>query len=346
MGTGMTQPTKAPPASEQDGLIVADIGGTNARVAALRIDADGGIEVFAWQRYLCADHAGLDEILRLFLSRHPEFAAIDRMVIASAGVVLADEVINSHLPWRVSLPGLRERVQQRELHLINDLEAAAFGTACLGPDDSQLLTPGVETARPGPVLVIGPGTGLGAAIRIWHEGAMIVLPTEVGMTAFAPGSEREIELLRWMRQQGHAHVATEQLLSGPGLVNIHRGLRALAGLPPEPSTPAAISAAARAQDAIAREAVLTFCTLLGSVIGDLAVISGARSAFIAGGIVPRLIDLVPESAFFERLLGKGTMRPVLEQMPVRVVLNERLGALGAAVWYRQVYARQSAHRSR
>jgi len=316
-------------------FIAADVGGTNARVAAVRTDADGGVELLSWQRYPCDDYPDLAAILARFLADHPAHAGVDCMVIASAGVVLGDEVINSNLPWRISLSGLRQRLALRELHVVNDFEAAAHGTACLRPADTRLLTPGLEASCEGTALVIGPGTGLGAAFRIPRGGSATVLPTEAGMTAFAPGSERELDLLRWMWRQGNRHVCTEQLLSGPGLVNIHAALRDSAGLPTVPMDPAAISTAARAGDAVAHEAVRIFCALLGSVIGDLVVIGSARSVFIAGGIVPQIVDFLPQSDFRTRLIEKGAMRPVLERVPVRLIQNERLGVLGAAIWYLQ-----------
>ena len=110
-------------------FIAADVGGTNARVAAVRTDADGGVELLSWQRYPCDDYPDLAAILARFLADHPAHAGVDCMVIASAGVVLGDEVINSNLPWRISLSGLRQRLALRELHVVNDIEAAAHGTA-------------------------------------------------------------------------------------------------------------------------------------------------------------------------------------------------------------------------
>ena len=105
--------------------------------------------------------------------------------------------------------------------------------------------------------------------------------------------------------------------------------------PAEHGEPAAISEAARLGDPTAREAVLTFCALLGSVIGDLAVLSGARIVHVAGGIVPQLVDFLPRSDFHARLVDKGAMRAALARVPVRLIENERLGVLGAADWYLQ-----------
>ena len=326
-----------------DCFIAADVGGTNARISLVRTDADGAIQVLSWRRYPCADYPGLGAILAEFVADHPAREGIDCMVIASAGVLLDDEVINSNLPWRISLTELRRDLHLRELHVVNDFAAAAHGTGHLCDADSRLLTPDVAASEPGPALVIGPGTGLGAAICIPQADGVVVLPTEAGMAAFAPGNDLEIDILRWLRRRGHDHVCTEQLLSGPGLVNLYEALCELRGEPPRLDAPAAISQAARLGEPVALEAVLTFCALLGSVIGDLAMTASARCVYVAGGIVPQIADFLPRSDFRARLVGKGAMRAVLERVPVRLVENERLGVLGAASWYLQ---HQQARRHR
>lgn len=327
-------------APAQPCFIAADVGGTNARVSVVRADAKGELHVLSWQRYPCADYPSLAAILAEFVEDHPAREGIDCMVIASAGVVLDDEVINSNLPWRIKLAELRNCLHLRELHVVNDFAAAAHGVGRLGAADTRLLTPGVDAATTGPALVVGAGTGLGAAVRIPTGHGVVVLPTEAGMAAFAPGNAREMEILAWLRKQGHRHVCTEQLLSGPGLMNLYRALAELRSAPATLQTPAQIVQAAQQDEALALEAVLTFCDVLGSVIGDLAMIASAQSVYVAGGVVPQLLDFLPRSEFHARLVDKGAMRAVQERIPVRLVENEKLGVLGAASWYLQhVHAR-------
>ena len=317
-------------------FVTADVGGTNARIALIQAGADGRIAVLAYRKYPCNAYPSLTAILADFVANQTdcEREDLDRMAIASAGVVLDEEVINSNLPWRISLPELRRELALRDLHVINDFAAAAHGSQRLDPADSRLLAPGVEAAEAGPALVIGPGTGLGAAICVPHSRGLVVLPTEAGMAGFAPGNAREIDILRWA-QQRIRHVTTEYFVSGPGLVHLYEGICAIEGRQPVHREPAAISEAARSGDATARDAVLSFCGLLGSVIGDLAVISSARIVHVAGGIVPQLTDFLPQSEFRTRLVDRGAMRAVLERVPVRLIENERLGVIGAASWYLQ-----------
>lgn len=331
----MTAPgPRSTPAALHGAFIAADVGGTHTRVGLVRPGGAGerAVTVLAHRKYVCADHPSLITILADFIARQSPGAGLDRVVIACAGVVLDDAVITSNLPWRISLSELRRELGFEEVLFINDFQAAAHAAQCMDPDTSVLLTPGVSEAAPGPVLVIGPGTGLGAAVRIPYRGSTVVLPTEAGHTAFAPGNAREMEILRWMQQRG-PHVSTEHLVSGPGLVNLYDAICAIDGIESALRAPAAITDAARHGDAAAREAVMTFCALLGSVIGDLLVVSSARAVFIAGGILPQLKDVLPDSAFHARLLNKGAMRAVLERVPVRLIENEQLGVIGAASWY-------------
>jgi len=323
-----------PVASPDTRFIAADVGGTHTRVGLVRPGGPGecAVAVLAHRKYVCADYPSLAAILADFIATHGACAGIDRVAIACAGVVLDDAVINSNLPWRKSRSELRRELGLSEVQLINDFQAAAHASQCMDPNTSLLLTPGVSEVAPGPVLVFGPGTGLGAAVRIPHRRDTVVLPTESGHIAFAPGTAREIEILRWMQQRGQ-HVPTEHLVSGPGLVNLYDAICAIDAIEPSLRAPAAITEAARRGDAAAHEAVLTFCALLGSVIGDLISVSSAKAVFIAGGILPQLKDFLPRSDFRARLLNKGTMHAVLERVPVRLIENEQLGVIGAASWY-------------
>ncbi len=324
-------------------FLAADIGGTHARVARVRTAPGQAVEVEAYRKYRCAEFPSLTAILSDFIGGQRDGET--RMAIASAGVLLDGELVNSNLPWPVSLNGMRHELGLRDLRVINDFTAAAHGVGRMAAGDLRLLTPGVEVGSAGPMLVIGPGTGLGAAISIPGEQGDLVLPSEACMASFAPVTAREIRILRWMQETQGTHVAVEQLVSGPGLMNLHEAIAALEGVDVRLLSPAAVTEAARGGDWIAREAVLTFCALLGSVIGDLAVTSRAAAVHVAGGVVPRLADFLPQSDFHARMVGKGAMRPFLERMPVWLIENERLGVLGAASWYRQYLGRHPSETS-
>ncbi|MBS0226018.1 MAG: glucokinase [Proteobacteria bacterium] len=319
--------------SSAERFVAADVGGTHARVALVQTDGDRAIDVQAYRKYSCAEFPSLTAILADFVATQ-QHDGTDRMAIASAGLMLDGRLVNSNLPWQVSLAEMRRELGLRDLHVINDFAAAAHGAGRLGAGDRRLLTPGVDKVVSGPMLVVGPGTGLGAAVCIATAHGDVVLPTEAGWPAFAPVTPREIEILRWM-QRGNRHVAVEHLVSGPGMANLYHAICAIDGVATRFATPAEITNGARAGDAQAGDTVLSFCALLGSAIGDLAAITCAGSVHVAGGVVPQLVDFLPHSDFRARLVDKGAMRPLLERVPVWLIENERLGVLGAARWYQQ-----------
>ncbi|MGP1667589.1 MAG: glucokinase, partial [Rhodanobacter sp.] len=152
--------------------------------------------------------------------------------------------------------------------------------------------------------------------------------------ALAPGTEREQDVLRLLARD-RDYVSYEDVLSGPGLLTLYRTLCTLRGITASLSTPADVSRAALDRShVVAVEALETFCGLLGSFAGDLALLYGARGGvYLAGGILPQLRDFLKTSSFSERYFNKGVMRAYLEQIPVRLIEHGQLGVMGAAGWF-------------
>lgn len=199
-----------------------------------------------------------------------------------------------------------------------------------------------HTQAAGPILVVGPGTGLGAAVWIDAKPRPIVLATEAGQVALASIDEKKLQLLRILLRGRH-YLPIEYVLSGPGLLNLYNAVCELHAVPPRHRLPAAIThAALHEDDAVARDCLHTFCAVLGSAVGDMALAYGAaRGIYLAGGILPTIGQFLASSAFRERFLAKGNMRAVLERIPVKLVERGQLGVLGAATWYLQQRAEVS-----
>ena len=323
-------------------FLAADVGGTHARVALVlgTPDRQRPVSVLHYHRYACADWPDLGSLLRDFVAQlapaghAPLRGRIHRCVVASAGVVLDDAIVNENLPWSVSIGALREQLGLSQLEVINDFEAVAWATQFLGVDETL---PVIETAQPaprGPVLVMGPGTGLGSAVLLPRAGHAQVLPTEAGQISLAPGNEREIEILRVLAR-GRSHVSYEEALSGPGLLNLYHALCELRGCAVTLMPPAEITGTALAgHDDTALEALQVFCGLLGSFAGDLAMLYGASGGvFLAGGILPQIHGFLRASSFARRFLDKGVMRAFLQKIPVRLIEHGQLGVIGAAGWF-------------
>jgi len=291
------------------------------------------VQVLGYSKFRCADYASLADIVDEFLGGLGHGTPVRDAVIASAGFPLEDgTVITANLPWPLSPGQIRERTGLASVHLVNDFEAVAHAVSQLGANEVLRLT-GPEQAARGPALVLGPGTGLGAAVWIPTATRPVVLATEAGQAALAAGTPLEMDLLRHLLLQ-RSHVPIEHALSGPGLMNLYTALCALRAATPQHASPGDITAAALdGSDPLAREALDVFCGLLGSAVGDMALLYGVQSVYLAGGILPHIRDYLLRSDFVGRFLNKGPMREALERVSVRLVEHGQLGVIGAARWY-------------
>ncbi|HEX4481265.1 MAG TPA: glucokinase [Rudaea sp.] len=315
-------------------LIAADVGGTYARIGLVNIGS-GAPQVSTFERYRCSDFSDLSSIFQRFLGDHGSdgHARARRGAIAIAGYVLDDAIINNNLPWRVSLSQIRRALDLDDLQVINDFTAIAYATNSVAARD---VTPIAATSAPleGPVLVVGPGTGLGAAVRIPTARSTVILSTEAGQSALTASTDLEIEILR-MLLRDTTHVPVEHVLSGPGLANLYAVLGTLRGMQARSLTPREIAESAiDGSDALAVEALHVFCGWLGSVVGNLVLVYGAQGGVhLAGGILPQITDFLLRSDFAARFRDKGQMRDVLERVPVHLIEHGQLGVIGAAQWY-------------
>jgi glucokinase len=213
---------------------------------------------------------------------------------------------------------------------INDFHALALAVDRLAEADFAPVKSGAPVAD-APVLVLGPGTGFGQALIVPCGDRRRIVTTEGGHVGFAPHTEDEIAVMRVIAG-AHGRASVERLLSGAGLANVHRALRAISKSPTGDLAPEDVTAAARAgADPIATQALAMFCAVLGAVAGDAVLATGARGGVVlGGGILPRIRDILSQSAFTERFLAKGRMRGYVENVPARLILRDGAALLGAA----------------
>ncbi len=317
-------------------LIAADVGGTYARLGLVGVDADAGIQVLFHRRYACAEYAGLAAILRCFrgeceAGQAGPFPAA--CVVAIAGVLQGDQLLNSNLPWKVSLAETRREAGIAHLHLINDFEALAWALPQIPVADLQVLGEGDGHGLRLPVLLVGPGTGLGAALVIDQGGRVGVQPSEAGHATLAASTPLELDVVRLL-QARFGHVDNERVLSGPGLVNLYDALCELRGVAPRWHAPSdLVDAADAGNDPLAVECIALFCRWLGSFAGDLAITFRARSVCLAGGLAGHLDHYLREGGFMQRFLDKGVLADTLREVPVHTVEHGHLGIIGAAAWH-------------
>lgn len=322
-------------------VLVADIGGTNARFA-LTDPTAATAEPNHVHKLPTADYASLQQAIEAYLQRvgvRPSAA-----VLAVACPVHGDEIRLTNRAWAFSREELRQALALQQLQVINDFGAVARAVPWLR--QAQLVTLHGQAGAPmrGPISVLGPGTGLGVALLVGSdEAGWQVVETEGGHASFAPIGEEEHAIARHLIAN-HGRVSIERVLCGRGLAEIDAVLRAATQQPGSARTelrdPAAIVAAALdGHDLAARRALARFCAVTGSVTGDIALMHGARTVVLAGGIIPRFIPFLRSSAFRERLLAKGRFATWFDTVNIHVITHPDPGLLGAAVAARDLPAR-------
>jgi glucokinase len=306
-------------------VVIADLGGTNARFALV---GDGprdlsGVEVLA-----AADHPDIESALRTYLERQ----GISRMAevcLAVAGPVHEDrvELPNSH--WAFSRSRLEDRLGA-PLTILNDFTAQAFAVDVLRPDEVRWF--GEPRPRQGGIrCVIGPGTGLGVAIQT--PGGEVV-PSEGGHVGFAPTDSHEMEILKTLIPR-YRRVSVERVVSGPGLENLYWANLHIArgddgGPVPARRAPEVVELA-RAGDPTALQAVEDFFDILGCFAGDMALVSWATGGvFLSGGVFGRLLPFFDAERFRTRFQDKGRFTRFCETVAVGWVQAEHPGLLGCA----------------
>ncbi|MDN3521833.1 glucokinase [Halomonas ramblicola] len=307
--------------------LIGDIGGTNARLALV---TPGAFEPHDILSLPCADYPGLVEAVNDYLTRVGAVGerAPREACLAFACPIRGDRIKMTNNHWSFSRAEVQEALDLALFKVINDFTAQALGVPHVPAADLVEVQPG-EALPHAARLVIGPGTGLGVAGLFPGRHAWIPLPAEGGHVTFAPTDEREQNLLRHFRNR-YGRVSVERILCGQGLLDLYLAHCSLKGTNPAYVTPAEVSAAAGG-DPVARDTLLRFLKILGDVCGDAALTLGARGGvYLCGGILPRLLDWLPQSRFREAFADKGRMSPYTAALPVRVVTAPWPGLLGAA----------------
>jgi glucokinase len=317
-------------------ILAGDVGGTHARLALF--DSRGEeLKLIVEQIYDSHSYPSLEAIVTDFLrvtSAKPDSAAI-----GLAGPIRDRRCVATNLPWVVDAAKLEAETGLRRITLLNDLEANAYGIATLSSADFEELQKGRPDPR-GNAAVISAGTGLGEAGIIWDGTALRPFASEGGHSSFAPEGELEGDLFQYLAKR-YGHVSFERVLSGPGLVNIYEFLRDT-GRGSEPdgfaeelragNPSAVISEAALAKrNELSIGALEIFVRIYGAEAGNVALkFLATAGVYLGGGIAPKILPKLREAAFLESFLTKGRMRPVLEAIPVLVILNENTALRGAA----------------
>jgi glucokinase len=303
--------------------LIADIGGTNTRFA---VGQAGRFE------HLCelrnAEHATFLDAARHFLAGLPKGMRISKGALAVAGLTSQDVVKLTNYDWSFSIGRTRDELGLSQLRVLNDFEATALAVPYLGTDERLVIGHDLPVDR-GRIAVIGPGTGLGIAGLIPASDGWVVVPSEGGHSTMPAATREEGRLLDLLRERW-GHVSAERVLSGQGLENLYVALRTLDGADPEPLSAAEITAA-MGEDPYCGQAFELFCTMLGTVAGNAALMYGATGGvYVAGGILPRFKDAFAASGFRARFEQKGRLSIYLRSVPTYLVVHPEPALLGLA----------------
>ncbi|MGK7868277.1 glucokinase [Falsiroseomonas sp. E2-1-a20] len=303
--------------------LLADIGGTNARFALLEDGQVGDPAILPVAAYPTPEDA-IAAALVLLRPRTP----VDRAVLAVAGPVLEEPVHLTNAPWALRSGAIASRFGMARVRLVNDFLALAHALPHLTEADLVRIGGGRAVAD-APMIVVGPGTGLGAAGLVPGPAGPIAVPTEGGHIGLAPETAREDAVVGALRARcGRA--GAEEALSGRGLVNLHAICAGLQGVAvPERDAGGIVDAAGTCP--VAAEAVALFLDFLAAYAGDMALAWGARGGvFIAGGVPPRLLHLLDTARFRSRFEAKAPMQHWMADVPLALVVHPAPAFAGLA----------------
>jgi len=317
-------------------ILAGDVGGTKCNLALFSENGGKLTSVFK-QRFASKDFAQFDLIVREFSLQAAPHLAKERVRAAGFGVagpVIDNRVRATNLPWTVDAAVLASELRLSDVVLMNDLGATGHSIEHLCPEEYCVLNAGTPE-HGGTRALLAAGTGLGQSILVWDGARYRVVPSEGGHSDFAPHTEQQIELLRYMRRR-YPQVSWELILSGRGFRTLHEFLNPSV-IHPSFEDPGADPAPEITKLGLAKECPVCVDTLdlwteiYGAEAGNLALkVLALGGVYVAGGIAVKIIEKIKDGAFFEAFRDKWKFESMLSNIPVSVVLNESAPLLGAA----------------
>jgi glucokinase len=317
-------------------ILAGDVGGTKTNMALYRSDAEGLTELRS-ARYASQEYDSLSDIVKQFAGDETP----GRICIAVAGPVLNGKVKLTNLSWQLNSAQISKSLKIPVV-FINDLEANGYGLAGLQSNELVPLHTVSGNGAAGNIAIISAGTGLGEAGLYFDGRHYHPFAAEGGHGDFAPRTEQDMALWRFL-QQRHGHVSWERVVSGPGIATIFEFLTTVekksipAWLNEElrEVDPASVisNAAHHQQEPVCSEALQLFSRYLAIEAANLVLkLKATGGCYLGGGIAPKLLPVLQEGDWYKNFIDAGRMQPLLEQVPVYVILNGKTALLGAA-WY-------------
>lgn len=317
-------------------IIAGDVGGTKCNIA-LFSEKDGKLHVVFRQRFASKDFAKFDLIIKEFnrqASPHMDGQPVRAAGFGVAGPVINNRIHATNLPWIIDSDTLSSELGVKTIALMNDLGAWGHSLEHLSPEDFAVLNEG--HAVPGATrALLAAGTGLGESILFWDGNRYRVVPSEGGHSDYAPHTDQQIELLKFMRTR-YPQVSWELILSGRGFRTIHEFLSPTTRHPvfddPDADPAPFITRTGLVGECpICAQTLDLWTEIYGAEAGNLALkVLALGGVYVAGGIAIKILPKIKDGTFFKFFQDKWHFTEMLSNIPVSVVLNESAPLIGAA----------------
>ncbi len=313
-----------------DAVLVGDIGGTNVRLAQAHRQSCGCLDLDEVDVLQGDSFPNFEGALETYLGDHTN-NGFDSALFAFAGPVRDNTIHMTNRDWVIKGDQLASDFGLKSVTLVNDYAAMARSIPELSADSFDTLHEGTPPSTSAPILVSGPGTGLGVATLIPHgDKSWSVITGQGGHAAYAPQTEREWELAGALRKRW-GYVSKELVVSGIGLDAVHQALCDIHGIKWEKREPADLMAAADAAPGLERDICELRARATMGALGDAALINGAiGGVVITGGVALRLVKWLKQPESLSRFFDRGSQQEYMEAMPIRLLLSGQAALIGAA----------------
>lgn len=329
------------PANNNFSILAADVGGTKTNIAQF-VSQNGKMVLQLEETYTTNHHNSLTEIILDFIKKN-NFEKPDRISIGAAGPVVNGTCHTTNIKFKIDVTELSRDLQIDKVYLINDLEATAFGMTEV--DDEFMVT--MRNGNPsigGHIAILAPGTGLGEACLFWDGKYLRPMPSEGGHSEFAPRTDVEFELVKFLQKTYGEIIVWERLVSGPAIYKIYEFLRDVKGYEEQAWLTQKLAKAKDKSAVISETAMSGLCTTCVLAMEMLVDFMARRAnnmvlnykatggLILAGGIPPRIYNFINKDKIEESFLKCDEMEPLLAGIPIYLNLNSKTALYGAAYY--------------
>ena len=329
------------PANNNLSILAADVGGTKTNIAHFKSE-NGKMVLQLEETYTTNHHNSLTEIILDFIKKN-NFEKPDRISIGAAGPVVNGTCHTTNIKFKIDVTELSRDLQIDKVYLINDLEATAFGMTEM--DDEFMVT--MRNGNPsigGHIAILAPGTGLGEACLFWDGKYLRPMPSEGGHSEFAPRTDVEFELVKFLQKTYGEIIVWERLVSGPAIYKIYEFLRDVKGYEEQAWLTQKLAEAKDKSAVISETAMSGLCTTCVLAMEMLVDFMARRAnnmvlnykatggLILAGGIPPRIYNFINKDKIEESFLKCDEMEPLLAGIPIYLNLNSKTALYGAAYY--------------